>query len=497
MMILAQNLRESVLQAAIEGKLTVQLSTDSSTSILLSEITQTKKELLSNKKIAKDSSCKITPYDTDNIEAIEIPSSWKWIKLGEICTKIGAGSTPSGGSKVYVSTGIKFLREQNIHNKRLCYDGIAYITNETNAAMANSQVQAQDILLNITGASIGRNSLIPDDFDIANVNQHVLIIRLVNVELRHYVHWCLCSPFIFNQMLSGQKGDKPGLSATRVSNFLLPIPPIEEQRRIVMRIEELMQKIDGYEKTEQQLTVLKNKFPSDMREAILQSALQGKLTEQLETDSSVDELLELIFTEKENLILAGKIKKEKPLPAITNKDVPFDIPVSWRWERWGNLANSIQYGYNAPAIPQGDIRMVRISDIQDNIVDWSTVPYCQISEKEIPAYLLAENDLLFARTGGTVGKSYLVTNMTEQAVYAGYLIRSNYNKKLCPQYLKYFMESPLYWSQLRNGTTQTAQPNCNGKTLSKMMIPIPPIEEQQRIVKQLDILLPLCDNFVE
>ena len=225
MMILAQNLRESVLQAAIEGKLTVQLSTDSSTSILLSEITQTKKELLSNKKIAKDSSCKITPYDTDNIEAIEIPSSWKWIKLGEICTKIGAGSTPSGGSKVYVSTGIKFLREQNIHNKGLCYDGIAYITNETNAAMANSQVQAQDILLNITGASIGRNSLIPDDFDIANVNQHVLIIRLVNVELRHYVHWCLCSPFIFNQMLSGQKGDKPGLSATRVSNFLLPIPP--------------------------------------------------------------------------------------------------------------------------------------------------------------------------------------------------------------------------------------------------------------------------------
>ncbi len=223
---------------------------------------------------------------------------------------------------------------------------------------------------------------------------------------------------------------------------------------------------------------------------------RGKLTVQLKTDSSVDGLLKFIFTEKENLILAGKIKREKPLPTITDDDIPFKIPPSWKWERWRNLANSTQYGYNAPASPQGDIRMVRISDIQDNIIDWDTVPYCQISEKEIPTYLLAENDLLFARTGGTVGRSYLVTNMTERAIYAGYLIHSNYNKRLCPQYLKYFMDSPLYWSPLRNGTTQTAQPNCNGKTLSKMMVPIPPIEEQQRIVEHLDRLLPLCDELI-
>lgn len=178
-------------------------------------------------------------------------------------------------------------------------------------------------------------------------------------------------------------------------------------------------------------------------------------------------------------------------------EIPFDIPETWHWVRWGNLSNSIQYGYNAPAQSKGRIRMVRISDIQNNEVDWCTVPFCEISENEIDTYRLNENDILFARTGGTVGKSYLVTNMTEESVYAGYLIRSNYNKRLCPQFLKYFMESPLYWLQLQNGTTKTAQPNCNGKTLGKMLIPLPPIEEQQRIVERLDALLPLCDTLVE
>ncbi len=233
----------------------------------------------------------------------------------------------------------------------------------------------------------------------------------------------------------------------------------------------------------------------DLKNSILQLAMQGKLVEQRAEEGTAGELIEQIQIEKDRLIKEGKIRKEQPLPKITEEEILFEIPKSWEWERWGNLANSIQYGYNAPATPQGNIRIVRISDIQNNIVNWSTVPYCQISEEEIPMYLLSEDDLLFARTGGTVGKSYLVTNMTERAIYAGYLIRSNYNKRLCSKYLKYFMETPLYWSQLRNGTTQTTQPNCNGKTLSKMLVPIPPIEEQKRIVEKMDELIPYIERY--
>ena len=179
-------------------------------------------------------------------------------------------------------------------------------------------------------------------------------------------------------------------------------------------------------------------------------------------------------------------KVGKNEPVCIADEVPFDIPESWEWVRWGTLSESIQYGYNAPAQEHGRIKMVRISDIQDNEVLWETVPYCDIKESEIATYLLKPNDILFARTGGTVGKSYLVQDVPEEAIYAGYLIRTRYSDQLCPQYLKYFMESELYWSQLREGTIATAQPNCNGKTLGNMLVPIPPLSEQLRIVKKLN-----------
>ncbi len=182
-------------------------------------------------------------------------------------------------------------------------------------------------------------------------------------------------------------------------------------------------------------------------------------------------------------------KVGKNEPVCIADEVPFDIPESWEWVRWGTLSESIQYGYNAPAQENGRIKMVRISDIQDNSVMWETVPYCDIKEEEIDAYLLNPNDILFARTGGTVGKSYLVQEVPEEAIYAGYLIRTRYSDHLCPQYLKYFMESELYWSQLREGTIATAQPNCNGKTLGNMLVPIPPSHEQIRIVEKLNAIM--------
>ena len=139
-------------------------------------------------------------------------------------------------------------------------------------------------------------------------------------------------------------------------------------------------------------------------------------------------------------------------------------------------------------------KMVRISDIQDGEVKWDTVPFCDIKEADIPGYLLEKNDILFARTGGTVGKSYLVKDVPEDAIYAGYLIRTRYSSYLCPEYMKFFMESQLYWTQLKSGTIATAQPNCNGKTLSKMILPLPPLAEQKRIVARLEELLPLCEQ---
>ena len=143
----------------------------------------------------------------------------------------------------------------------------------------------------------------------------------------------------------------------------------------------------------------------------------------------------------------------------------------------------------------GAIKMVRISDIQANCVLWDNVPYCQIEENDIDTYLLKVNDILFARTGGTVGKSFLVEEVPERAIYAGYLIRTRYSSLLNPRYMKLFMESQLYWEQLKNGTIATAQPNCNGKTLAKMLLPIPPTKEQNRIVGKLIQLSSFLNNY--
>lgn len=234
----------------------------------------------------------------------------------------------------------------------------------------------------------------------------------------------------------------------------------------------------------------------DLKKSILITALQGKLTEQLLSDSSVEDLLESIKNEKKKLVSEVKTSKKNQILSVTAEEIPFTIPNNWKWVRWGELSNSIQYGINTGAENNGNAKLVRISDIQDNRVIWEDVPHCKIDEKEIKQFLLNENDILFARTGGTVGKSVIVKDIPTDMpyVFAGYLIRSNYSFKMNYKYLKYFMESPLYWEQLRSGTIGSAQPNCNGQTLSKMILPLPPLEEQQRIVDKLDKLFNKLDE---
>lgn len=229
-----------------------------------------------------------------------------------------------------------------------------------------------------------------------------------------------------------------------------------------------------------------------IRAKIIDLAMQGQLSVQLAADGTVEDLIQIIKAEKQELIRDGKIKKEKPLPAIDA--VPFQIPNGWDWVRWGDLSFQIQYGYNAPAQQKGRIKMVRITDIQNNKVVWQTVPYCDIDEQSIDEYRLKPNNILFARTGGTVGKSFLVEQVEEDAVFAGYLIRTSFSSSLSAKYLKYFMESRLYWKQLQDGTTATAQPNCNAKTLSKMLVPLPPLPEQQRIVERIDQAFSVLDT---
>ena len=427
----------------------------------------------------------------------DIPESWEWVRLGNI-GDWGSGATPNRTTPEYYNGNIPWLKTGDLNDN--------YITDIpetiTELALAKTSVRLNPIgsvLIAMYGATIGKLGILKIP---ATTNQAC----------------CACVPFtdIYNEFLfyflmsqkvafvkRGEGGAQPNISKEKIVSTLMPLPPVAEQKRIVEKLRILQPYIDCYAVLEKSDIKLTQSFPEKLKKSILQYAVQGKLVPQDPADEPASVLLERIRAEKEQLIKAGKIKRDKHESVIFRRDnsyyekvdgiehciddeLPFEIPESWRWTRWGTVATSIQYGYNAPAKQCGRIRMVRISDIHENLVIWNTVPFCDIDESDISTYLLRPNDILFARTGGTVGKSFLVRDVPYKAIYAGYLIRTRYSTLLCPQYLKHFMESPLYWQQLKTGTTATAQPNCNGQTLSNMLLPLPPAKEQYRIVEKIN-----------
>lgn len=230
------DMKKSILQMAMQGKLVEQRPEEGTADELYEQIVAEKAQLIKDGKIKKE---KPLPEIAEDEIPFEIPSSWKWVKLNDLCEKIGSGSTPSGGRNIYKEEGIKFLRSQNVYNDGIRYEGIVYISEELNKK--GSIVKAKDILLNITGGSIGRCAVVPDDFDIANINQHVMIIRGVNLDIRFWIHNIIISPYIQSKIMDVQVGvSREGLSAEKLKNFLIPLPPLEEQKRIVAKIEELL-----------------------------------------------------------------------------------------------------------------------------------------------------------------------------------------------------------------------------------------------------------------
>ena len=436
----------------------------------------------------------------------DIPDSWEWVRLIDVCEYIQRGKSPKYSpikkypvvaQKCNQWSGFSIEKAQFIEPDSLSSYGPERL------------LQDNDLMWNSTGlGTLGRMAIYKiaaNPYELAVADSHVTVIRpLKQFVLPEYLYYYFANPTVqsvIEDQADGTTKQKELATAT-IKAYLTPIPPLDEQRRILAKLSEVLPVVISYGAVYDETAAMQDTFPERLKKSILQEAVQGKLVPQDPSDEPAEALLERIRAEKQRLIKEGKIKKDKHESVIFRRDnshyekldgverciddeLPFEIPDSWIWVRWGSIAESIQYGYNAPAKQNGRIRMVRISDIHENAVLWSTVPFCDIDEADIPIYLLKQNDILFARTGGTVGKSFLVSEVPYESIYAGYLIRTRYSPLLCPQYLKYFMESPLYWQQLKSGTTATAQPNCNGQTLSKMILPLPPASEQHRIVDVL------------
>jgi type I restriction enzyme S subunit len=232
-----------------------------------------------------------------------------------------------------------------------------------------------------------------------------------------------------------------------------------------------------------------------LRALILDLAVRGLLVPQDLNDEPASELLKKIAVEKEQLLKEGKIKKQKPLPEISEEEKPFELPVGWEWSYMGDLSSNIHYGFTASAKPENEgTRLLRITDIQNDKVNWKTVPGCEIIEDKAKNYLLEDDDILIARTGGTIGKSYLVESINIKAVFASYLIRVKKISAMYSPYLKTYLGSSIYWRQLYDNASGTGQPNVNATALKQLFVSIPPQYEQKRIVAKVDELMVLCDQ---
>ena len=517
----AQQLKNSILLMAVQGKLVPQDPNDEPASVLLERIHAEKERLIKEKKIKREKNPSVifkgadnTPYEKigDEVRSLadevpfDIPDSWEWVRLIDVCEYIQRGKSPKYSpikkypvvaQKCNQWSGFSIEKAQFIEPNSLSSYGPERL------------LQDNDLMWNSTGlGTLGRMAIYKtaaNPYELAVADSHVTVIRpLKQFVLPEYLYYYFANPSVqsvIEDQADGTTKQKELATAT-IKAYLTPIPPLDEQRRILAKLSEVLPVVKNYGVVYDETTAMQEAFPEHLKKSILQEAVQGKLVPQDPSDEPAEALLERIRAEKQRLIKEGKIKKDKHESIIFRRDnshyekldgmerciddeLPFEIPESWAWVRWGAIAESIQYGYNAPAKQEGRIRMVRISDIHENTVAWSSVPFCDIDDSDIPTYLLQANDILFARTGGTVGKSFLVSEVPCESIYAGYLIRTRYSSLLCPQYLKYFMESPLYWQQLKSGTTATAQPNCNGQTLAKMLLPLPPANEQLRIVDNL------------
>lgn len=230
-------LKQTILQLAVMGKLVPQDPKDEPASELLKKITKEKERLVEEGKIKKQ---KPLPAITDEEKPFELPEGWEFVRLGNLLSRIGSGSTPRGGISVYIDEGIPFLRSQNIWNEGLELLDVAYISEEIHQKMSNTIVLPNDILLNITGASLGRCTIYPDGIGEANVSQHVTIIRSINLSIIYYLHLCILSPYTQSLVWGRQVGmAREGLSKKVLELFEIPLPPLEEQHRIVAKVDEL------------------------------------------------------------------------------------------------------------------------------------------------------------------------------------------------------------------------------------------------------------------
>ena len=482
----AADLRKAILQYAVEGKLVPQDNQDEPASILYEKIIVEKENLIKQGKIKKE---KPLPPITDDEIPYDIPENWKWVRLGEVCdVRDGTHDTPK-----YISNGIPLITSKNISNNTILFDNVKYISSEDYRAIANrSFVDTGDILFAMIG-SIGNPVIVNTDKQFAIKN-----VALFKFHQNHFFYNKYLLIFLqLNQYIMQKKSSgavQSFVSLKFLREYLFPLPPLKEQERIVKKIDELMGLCDKLEQEEEKLLALDKNFMENLPKSILQYAVEGKLVLQDIHDEPASILYEKIIAEKENLIKQGKIKKEKPLPPITDDDIPYNIPENWKWVRLGEICN-LSIGKTperktAEYWKDGIYNWVAISDmINGGLINQTKEKISQIAcSKVFKKNILPIGTLLFSFKL-TIGKLSLlnIPAYTNEAICAitPYLYDN----------IKYYLLKILpILNLLDNANDAIKGKTLNLQTLPLILVPLPPLKEQERIVKKVNELLIYCNK---
>jgi len=476
----AQQLKNSILQEAIEGRLVPQDPNDEPASVLLDKIRAEKKRLVKEGKLKKKD-LEETPIPEDE-KPFEIPESWEWCSLGSVISLLsGRDLTP---------------QDYNDSN-----DGIPYITGASNFEGGSLVINRWtpkpvsiskygDLLITCKG-TIGTMAF--NTVGDIHIARQVMAISpyLIN---RYFIMYFLMR--IVYELDKKAKSIIPGISREDILTAYFPLPPLAEQKRIVAKIEELLPKVEEYGKAQESLDKLNEELPERLKKSILQEAIEGRLVPQDPNDEPASVLLDKIRAEKKRLVKEGKLKKKdlEEIP-ISEDEIPFEIPKSWEWVRIGSLTNIMNgFPFKSVNYTNEGIRVIRITNVQDGKIVDDAPKYYPLSEMDnIKKFLLKEGDLLMSLTGNVGRVGIIGSNLMPAALNQRVACLRLYIQDI-QSYLYLYLLSEHFKSRCIASGKGMAQLNISTDWLGSYIIPLPPLAEQKRIVAKIEQLMNEIDK---
>lgn len=469
-----EQLKASILQYAIQGKLVEQRPEEGTGEELYQQIQAEKQRLIKEGKIKKE---KALPEIAEDEIPFDLPDSWKWVRLNAVIVLLsGSDLTPNKYNNS--CKGIPYITgASNIEGEKLV---INRWTEYPNNIAHNG-----DLLLTCKG-TVGKTTILNEPE--VHIARQLMAITAIELNLKYLKYFVESHVDVLK---AKAKSLIPGIERDNVLKLLLPLPPLAEQHRIVAKIEEVLPYVDCYAAAYEKLEQFNAKFPEDMKKSVLQYAIQGKLVEQRPEEGTAEELYQQIQTEKQRLIKEGKIKMEKPLPEISEDEVPFDIPESWKWVRLGDCTG---YSQTKPKISPKDITenmwSLDLEDIQKE--SGAILTRITASERKITGdkVLFYKGQVLYSKLRPYLKKILVAPDngicTPELVPFNTYLVYANY--------IVYVLRSPHIDYAVNSVTYGVKMPRVGTETMVNLLIPLPPIAEQKRIVAKLEEILPLCER---